>query len=250
MWKGKHYGGLARVPILAACIMMTVVSAASEQVRTTTYDGIPLDEPFSVRVRDTILRIPVGYIGPWLTQKERGRISARQPLNLNFWMPERRYVEIGDLSIAGFRPKEPGRGEPLPDASVVRVNDLNLVSSDKLGARSPEKQFQNLTSLAGLSSYSFKNEEFGLVRYWQHDWPHPQPEPFLRYRHVAGSDPQIHLRCTPPHLVTPYYSMCIGYVYIAPDELSFQIWFSGTDLPRWREYVFAVRDLFRTWKTQ
>jgi hypothetical protein len=192
----------------------------------------------------------VGYIGPWPTQKERGRISGRQPLNLNFWMPDRRYVEVGDLSIAGFRPKERGRGEPPPGASVVRVNDLRLLKSDKLGTRSPEQQFQNLTSLAGLSSYSFKEEEFGLVQYWQHNWPYPQPDPFFRYRHVEGSDPQINLRCTLPRLEKGPSGMCIGYVYITPDELSFQIWFSVSNLMHWREYVSATRDLFNNWKTQ
>jgi hypothetical protein len=234
---------------------MAPVTPASGQIRTTTYDGIPLNEPFLIQIRDVILRIPVGYIAPWPTQKERGRFDARKSLYFNFWMPDRRYVEVGDLSLVGFRPKERGRGEPPPDASVVRVNDLKLLKAGELGTRSPEQQVKNFTAYPGPSSYSFTREDFGLVRYWRHDWPYQQPEAFLRYRHVVGSDPQINLHCTPPHLarrssgpgVNP---MCIGFVYIESDELSFQIWFSGTNLSRWREYIFAVRDLFLDWRRQ
>lgn len=255
MWTVRaafHYGRVS-ILLLAVSVVVTMASAPSApaQIRTTTYDGIPLDEPFLTRMRGVLLRIPAGYLGPWPSPAGRDRVGETKSIKFNFWMPDRRYVEIGDLSIAGFRPKEPGRGDPPPEASVVRVNDLQLLRPDELGTRSPDTRFRNLTSLAGISSYSFK-EEFGLMRFWQHDWPHPQPEPFLHYRHMEGSDLQVLLRCTPsdrtvgrPGATTN--PICDGYVYVAADELSFYIWFSGTHLPRWRENVLAARDLFRSW---
>lgn len=171
-----------------AVVILALIPPASGQIRTTTYDGIPLDEPFLIRMRGVLLRIPAGYLGPWPSPAGRGRVGEMKSIKFNFWMPDSRYVEIGDLSIAGFRPKEPGRGDPPSEASVVRVNDLQLLRPDELGTRSPDTRFRNLTSLAGISSYSFE-QEFGLVRFWRHDWPYPQPEPFLNYRHEQGIRP-------------------------------------------------------------
>jgi hypothetical protein len=125
---------------------------------------------------------------------------------------------------------------------------LQPLKPDELGNRSPEKRFQNFTSIDGIASYSFREEEFGLVRFWRHDWPHPQPEPFLHYRHVEGSDPQILLRCTPPDRPSPN-PICDGYVYFAADQLSFYLRLSRADVPRWRESVVAVRDLFKSWSS-
>lgn len=240
-----------RFPAAMACIAMSIIMASeamSEDIRRSTYSGIPLDEPVAIRLRDTVLDIPAGYLAPWPTRSTRGQLSLRT-VSFNFWMPSKRYVEIDGLSIAGFHPREAGREAPTEGQSVVRVNDVRLLAPEELGVRSPETRFRNLTN---DWPHSFR-EEFGLLRFWQSEPRYPVPEPFLRYRNVEGSDPQILLRCTPPdrQIVVggeKASNVCDGYVYFLADQLSFYIVFSGEDLPRWRENAVAVRDLFRSWE--
>jgi hypothetical protein len=222
--------------------------AATAQLRSMTDTGVPLDEPILVRLRDVPLRVPAAYLWPWPSQAMRNRVNDLQEIGFSFWMPERRHLETNPLSLLSFRPKEPGRDEPSPDAYVVEVRQLQPVKLDEPGYISPEQRFRNLTSISGLSSYSFEEEPFGLVRFWRHDWPHKQPESFLNYRNVEASDPQIELRCTPVHRTTAVNPLCDGTVHFATDGLGFYVRFSIRDLPRWREIAFAVRDLFKSWK--
>jgi hypothetical protein len=222
-----------RSVVAAACALFLF----SEPLPTSTQE---------LQVGDNLLRIPAGYLVPWPAEIMRNRVNTKPAIYIRFWMPEKRYLEINPLSSASFRPKEPGRAKPSSNDYVVWVNELRPLSVDQLGYLSPEKQFQNLTSVAGVSSFSFQEENFGLVRFWRHDWPYSHPEPFTNYRHREGSDPLILLRCTPSYqdALNP---LCDGYVYFRGDQLSFYIIFSRTDLPRWRESSLAVRDLFKVW---
>lgn len=209
--------------------------------------GIPLDEPIAIRVRDVLLRVPAGYLWPWPSLDARSRVNEQATVGVEFWMPERRYLEVNPMSVIGFRTEEPGRSEPPSGAYLVRVNGLQPVALDSPGYLSPERRFQNLTSTAGLSSYSFKEEPFGLVRFWRHDWPHPSPEPFADYRNKEGTDPQVLLHCTPSHSQLPNPS-CQGNVHFVADGLGFFFFFPREALPEWREIVRAVRELFNSWK--
>lgn len=231
--------------ILGICVLTVFASA---QVRTMTYDGVLLDEPVLIQFGEVMLRVPAGYLAPWPRPDARNRVNKRGRIAFNFWMPSRRYVEIDEASLAGFQPKERGREPSLPGTYVVKVLEMRLLTPDELDHRSPEKRFRNLTSLAGLTAYSFQEEGFGLVRFWRHDWPYELPEPFLHYRHKEGGDPQILLRCTPPHRASPG-KVCDGYVYVEADQLSFYIVFDRDDLSKWRENVRAAQDLFRSWQT-
>jgi hypothetical protein len=222
----------------------------STPVRTTTHQGIPLDEPISVRVRDVLVRIPAGYLWPWPAPTFRGRVNDWKGLGFQFWMPDRRYVEIAPGSIIGFRPQEAGRPPPAPDAYIVNVRDFKPVKLDDPDYRSPQKGFENYTSTPGIASYSFEQENFGLVRYWRHDSPYPpHPEAFLNYRHAENTDPQVLLHCN-PDIYRPYPTspLCAGDIYFAADELGFFVYFPRDELPHWREIVTAARDLFRSWK--
>jgi len=237
------------VSALALGILMTMVGAPSPeaQVRTTTHDGIPLDEPILMRLHGVMLRIPAGYLAPWPGLRMRSGVNEASRTAFNFWMPSRRYVEISSLSIVGSRPRERGRPSPAPDAYVVMVHDFSSRAPNKLDYRSPEKQIRNLMKVPGRESYSFEQQDFDLVRFWRQDWPYAQPEPFVHFRHVEGSDPQILLRCTAPHRPSPN-PVCDGDVYFASDELSFHVVFPRDQVSNWRNSILAVRDLFNSWK--
>jgi hypothetical protein len=150
-----------------------VTLSVCEEIRRSTYDGIPLDEPILIRMRETLLRVPAGYLLPWPARTMRGRTNDKTRISIEFWMPDKRYPEISPLSRISSRPREPGRQEPPADAYVVRVNGLKLLEPDELKDLSPETQFRNLTSSPTPASYTFEEEQFGLVRFWRHDWPHP-----------------------------------------------------------------------------
>jgi hypothetical protein len=239
---------------VVACMAIsfaTANDAMSQDIRHSTHSGIPFDERISVRLRETVLDIPAGYFAPWPKLTSRGLLNSTKSIGFNFWMPTKRYVEIDDMSIASFHPREKGRAAPAEGQSIVRVSNLQLLTPDELGVRSPETGFRNLTgsNYAGYAS----REEFGLLRFWEGGRdPSLPPEAFLNYRHRDGSDPQILLRCTPPDRLYPLgrkvTGICDGYVYFAADQLSFYIMLSGEDLPRWSETVHAARDLFRSWR--
>ena len=236
------------VSFTALGTLITPAPFVSAQIRTT-YDGVPLNEPFQIQVNGALLKVPAGYLAPWPSGKYRDKVIETKMFAFNFWMPSRRYVEISHFSIVGTRPQEKGRVPPTADSYVVKVSDAQLLDPDKLDYRSPDWRFQNLVSTPGLSSYSFKTEDFGLTRFWRTNWPHTQSEPHIRYRNLDGMEPKILLRCTPPAIPKPN-PLCDGYVYFSQDRLSFYLVLGRRDLPNWRETVAAARDLFESWKVK
>ena len=130
--------------------------------RTTTDGILRLDEPISVRVNDVLLRVPAGFISPWPHAGARNRINESSALRFEFWMPDKRYLEISPLSNADFRPLEPGRGEPGSDAYIVRVWDLRPIKLSEPGYVSPEQAFRNEIGSRQPpgSQYRFQEEEF------------------------------------------------------------------------------------------
>lgn len=187
----------------------------AEDIRRTTWEGIPLDEQLQVLFAGKFFRIPWGYVAPWPKPDAR-KIVTWPGLAFNFWLPSRRYVEIDHYSLAGFQPKEQGRPPPGPNERVVKVHSMAPATRDQLGTRAPMTRFRNYTTaMGGIENFSFAQDESGLVRYWHHNWPHPLPEPFLNYIHSEGSDPEIQLRCTPDHRMAPVLPspVCDGYGY-------------------------------------
>lgn len=218
--------------------------------RTTTDGVLPLDEPISIRVKNVPLRVPAAYISPWPQAKNvRNRVNEWKGFDVEFWMPDRRYLEISPLSNTSFRPVEPGRGVPATSAYIVRIWHLRPTRLDEPGYISPEQGFRNQTSIgsASTSSYSFQDEPFGLVRFWLRDWPHPQPPPFIDYRHKDGADPQVLIKCTPPSR-TPPNPECSGDIHFVSDDLAFFVVLPREELPHWHDIVFAARDLYNSWK--
>jgi hypothetical protein len=218
--------------------------------RTTTDGVLPFDEPVSVKVKNVLFRVPAAYISPWPHQEVRNRVNEWKGLGIEFWMPDRRYLEISPLSNAQFRPREPGRSEPDSNAYIVRAWSLQPTKLDEPGYISPERKFRNLTSIGSttIASFSFEDEPFGLVRFWRRDWPHPLPPPFTDYRHREGSDPQALIQCTPPSRTPPNPS-CSGNIHFASDDLAFFVFFPREELPHWHDIVLAVRDLYTSWKS-
>lgn len=218
--------------------------------RTTTDGVLSFDEPVSIKVKGVLLHVPAAYIWPWPRQEVRNRVNEWKALAIEFWMPDRRYLEISPLSNAEYRPTEPGREKPGSDAYIVRVRGLQPTRLDEPGYISPEQGFRNLTSIgsATIASFSFEDEPFGLVRYWQKDWPHPLPPPFINYRHKEGTDPQALIKCTPPSRPTPQPS-CDGTIHFIADELAFFFYFPREELPHWHDIALAVRELYTSWKS-
>jgi len=179
----------------------------------------------------------------------QGRVHDWDSVAFDFWMPDRRYPEFNPLSLLSFRPKERGRPPAPPDAYVVEVRQMQPVKLNEPGYVSPERGFRNLTSISAISSYSFENQKFGLVRFWQHDWPYPQPEPFTRYRQPEGSDPQVLLHCTPPDR-TSGTPLCSGTVHFAASDLGFFVVFPREVVSQWRDITQAADELFKSWKVQ
>jgi hypothetical protein len=232
---------------IAYALLHPIDVSAQAQRRVTTNSGIPFDEIIEIRVRGTLLRIPAGYL--WPDHAARGRVNEKTELGFMFWMPDRRYLEARP-GPSVFRPLEPGRDYPRSSTYVVSVNTLHPVSPDDAGYLTPEQRFKNFTSVKGNESLSFEEEAFGLVRFWRRDWAHPRPEPFTKYRHVEGTDPQILFNCTPPHQLR--YTLnpsCNGEVYYAQDRLGFFVFFPRDEIRHWREIVSSVRDLFSAWKS-
>jgi hypothetical protein len=218
--------------------------------RTTTDGVLPFDEPVSIKVKGVPLHVPAAYIFPWPHQEVRNRVNEAKALNIEFWMPDRRYLEISPLSNVEFRPTEPDREQPGAEAYIVKVRGLQPTKLDEPGYISPEQKFRNLTSIGGrtASSYSYQEEPFGLVHFWRPDWPHPLPPPFIDYRHKEGADPQAIIKCTPPSRPTPQ-PLCDGYVHFVADELAFFFYFPREELPHWHDIALAVRELYTTWRS-
>jgi hypothetical protein len=218
--------------------------------RTTTDGVLPFDEPVSIKVKGVQLHVPAAYIYPWPRYQVRNTANEWEYLDIEFWMPDRRYLEISPLSNAESRPTEPGREKPGPDAYVVRVRNLQPARLDEPGYIFPEQKFRNLTSIgsATINSFSFEDEPFGLVRFWQWDWPYPTPPAFITYRHKNGTDPQAIINCIPPSRPTPQPS-CSGNIHFVADELAFLFHFPREELPRWHDIALAVRELYRSWKS-
>ena len=216
--------------------------------RTTTDGVLPFDEPVSIKVKGVQLHVPAAYIFPWPHYQVRNKANEWKYLDIEFWMPDRRYLEISPLSNVESRPTEPGREKPGPDAYLVRVRGLRPTKLDEPGYISPEQKFRNVTSLGSttIESFSFQDEPFGLVRFWQRDWPYPTPPAFITYRHKDGTDPQAIIKCTPPSRPTPQPS-CDGYIHFVADELAFFFYFPREELPHWHDIVLAVHDFYRTW---
>lgn len=246
----QETGSTARLgPLVLAQRIEKMPSWTSQlrEIRTTTDQGVPLDELIHFRLRGYRLRVPAGYLWPWPLQSMRNRINELNEIAFEFWMPDRRYPTINPISIVGFRPREQARGEPVPDAHIVRVRSLMPIKADDQGYISPERAFHNFTKRFGVSSYSFLEEPFGLVRFWQHDWPYPHQPPFIDYRHREGSSLHVLLKCAPPHLKLPFPG-CEGRVHFTSEGLGFFVHFSRDRLHEWREITTAVRDLFNSWK--
>lgn len=215
--------------------------------RTTTDGVLPLGELVTIKLNDILLRVPAAYLSPWPQQKVRNRINSTGSLRFEFWMPDKRYLEISPLSNTAFRPREPGRGEPAKDAYIVRVWDLQPIKPDEPGYISPERAFRNeiASRQPPGSKYSFHEEDFGLVRFWPSD--QPDSKFAVEYRHKEGSDPQVLMDCSVPDQwrVNP---ACSARVHLVADGLALFVVFPREEVAHWRDVVLAARDLYKSWK--
>ncbi len=239
-----HADDVARGGVTVAAATQTEAGVASAPVRTTTDEGVPLAELIDVQVRNVRLRVPAGYLAPWPTQAMRGRLNVVDSLNVNLWMPARRYPEIDPLLLKyQARPKETGRAEPPLYAGVIQVRGLQPVARSESGYVSPDALFQRMTSLAGIDAYSFEAQEFGLDKFWQNN--PKRPSLYTVYRR-QGADPQALVRCTPDAAAVAERT-CLAEIFFTASGLGFYVQFPRYNLPDWLAIVRSVRDLFDSW---
>jgi hypothetical protein len=182
----------------------------------------------------------------WPQQQVRNRLNKRKDFGFSFWMPDRRYTEFNLSSNLGFRPPEPGRGAPAPNAYVVHVSGLRPTKLDEPGYVSPEQAYNNqmLHRYPSDSEYNFQEEIFGLVRFWPQDEPYPKRRD--QYRQKDNSDTQILLDClVPDRWIIP---SCRGRVHLVSDNLAFDVTFPSEEVARWHDILLAARDLYTSWK--
>jgi hypothetical protein len=211
-----------------------------------------LDEIVTVKVNGVLLNVPWGYLQGWPLQQPRRQVIEWKEMGFTFWMPDRRYTRFNPNSYPGaYRPPEPGRSEPGPDAYVVGVSNLRRSKLDDPGYVSPEQAFRNSTSSPpSVGSYFFQDEPFGLVRYGVQDWPYISPALSTEYRHKEGTDPQVLMRCRLPDQSPSTSTLwCRARVHFVADDLAFNVAFPREKLSRWRDVVLAVRDLYGAWKS-
>ncbi|MBP1093310.1 hypothetical protein JOE50_003840 [Bradyrhizobium japonicum] len=185
------------------------------QRRTTTDGVLRLDEPVTVRLRSTMLQVPAAYLSPWPHAEVRHRVNDVRSLRFEFWMPDGRYLEVNPISNASFRPKEPGRAEPSQDAFVVRVWDVLPSVKNESRYVSPDQAFQNQVRnrYPPNSPFSFREEAFGLVRFWPAD--DANSDYSISYRNKDGADPQLLLDCVGPGRFRVFLA-CSARVYLVP----------------------------------
>jgi hypothetical protein len=218
----------------------------SSKPRTTTDGVLPLDEPIAIKVKGVLLRVPAAFISPWPHAAARNRISESSTLRFEFWMPDKRYLEINPISNADFRPREPGRGEPSRDSYTVRIWDLQSIKLSEPEYISPEQAFLNETKSRQPpgSQYVSHEEEFGLVRFWPRDEPEPKYK--VEYRNKQDSDPQILLGCVVPDRWR-VFPECSGRVHFIADDLAFFVVFPREEVSHWQSIVLAARELYKSW---
>jgi hypothetical protein len=211
-----------------------------------------LDELVTVKVKGVLLNVPWGYVQDWPLPQLRRQVIEWKEMGFYFWMPDRRYIRFNPNSYPGaYRPPEPGRAEPGPDAYIVVVSHLRQTKLDDPGYRSPEQGFRNSTSSPpSVGSYFFKDEPFGLVRYGIQDWPYISLASSTEYRHKEGTDPQVLMSCKlPDQSPTTSTLWCYTEVHFVADDLAFNVEFPREKLSRWHDVVLAVRDLYGLWKS-
>lgn len=219
------------------------------QRRTTTDGVLRLDEPVTVKLGSTILHVPAPYLSPWPHAEVRHRVNDVRSLRFEFWMPDGRYLEVNPISNASFRPKEPGRAEPSQDAFVVRVWDVLPSVRNESGYISPDQAFQNQVRnrYPPNSPFSFREEAFGLVRFWPAG--EANSDYSISYRNKDGADPQLLLDCVVPGRFRVFLP-CSGRVYLVSEDLAFSVVFPREQVQRWREIVTTARDLYNSWRSQ
>lgn len=235
--KGSLAGELRETPLPSAT-----------QRRSATDGVLPLGEPITVKLGSTRLQVPAAYLSPWPRAEARNRVNNIRSLRFEFWMPDRRYLEVNPISNASFRPKEPGRAEPARDEFIVRVWDVLPSVRSEPGYVSPEQTFRNETRnrFPPNSSFFSREEEFGLVRFWPAD--ELNTDYSISYRNKEGADPQVLLDCLVPGRSRIFLS-CSGRVYFVSENLAFFVVFPKEEIQRWREIITAARDLYYSWKS-
>jgi len=99
----------------------TARSQPTQERNKTTSKGIPLDQPLRTQLGDLALKVPAGYLWPWPFEKRDPEIVGHvKELFFDFWMPDKRYLEVNTFSYIGFQPRERGREAPGPDSYPSR----------------------------------------------------------------------------------------------------------------------------------
>jgi hypothetical protein len=215
------------------------------QLESVAPTGVAYDELIAVKVRDTLFRVPAVYFQAWPTLDMVGRINDRPGLHFMFWVPELRPVVVKTVPpLITPRPREPGRKPVGADEFAVVVNFLQFVAADDPDYISPAKRFENHARASGGGGES---DEFTRAHGLEAYRLARERLPGRYYRHIPGTDPQIHLTChaAPERWPNP---QCRGDFYYQADSLAFVSLFSQYELPKWREIALGARELALRWR--
>jgi len=222
-------------------------TSAAMECQSKSPTGVAYDELISIKVHDTLFRVPAAYFQAWPPLDMVGRTHVRDGLHFMFWVPELRPVLVKTVPpLITPRPREPGRKPAGPDEFAVVVNFLQFIAIDDPGYVSPAKRFENHARASGGGG---ETDEFTRVHGLEAYRLARERLPFRYYRHIPGSDPQAHLSCDiqPERWPNP---QCRGDFYFQSDSLAFVSWFSQYELPRWREIAFGARQLALRWRVE
>jgi len=206
--------------------------------------GVALTELITVKVRDTVFRVPAAYFTICPTPEMVSTVNVHDDaLSFIFWVPELRPVLTKTFPpLLTPRPRELERPPARPDEFAALVLYLQFVRVDDPSYISPAKRFDNYARGFSGAGDVFE-QRYGL------EWFRLEKEPWKadNYRHVPGTDPQVELGCAenPETLPNP---QCHGHVYFSADELAFYVRFSQHEMPRWREVIIGARELALRWR--
>ena len=201
-----------------------------------------MDEILSIKVRDTLLKMPAIYLPGWPPADFAGKVNVYPYLAIDFWMPSGRPEPVKVWSFLVLSDFVRQGGKFAPGEFPVRVQMAQFVSPDDPDLILPEQRFRNLAAVDSGPGDVFE-EKFGLEDFFLE-----KDRLNLRsLRNLPGSQPQILLRCG--NRDRPAINeICDGFVYFNDDQLSFHVSFHLPQLPHWRESVLKARDLLLAWR--
>jgi hypothetical protein len=206
--------------------------------------GIFMDEPITIKVKETLFKIPAIYFARWPKSDWVGRVvelKTNPPsFDFTFWMPTKRPEEIKTDPPMVIPELLRLGAKPAPGEFPVTVLDVRFANPDDPDLILPERRLTNIMRRAERSPSDTFERIFGLERFKLAR----DPTSFDHFHNLPGNEPQFLFRCA----ADAPYPTCDGNVYFDVDKLSFYIRFPYQHIRNWSETVMAARELIYSWR--